>query len=171
MFQFTGLPSIRYGFTYGCMESVHAGCPIRKSPDRWICAPPRSFSQLITSFIGCQCQGIRPAPFLLTPTPCAVRVGLVPRGARAAPLNPVRPSVGYLGSSHISPRQREIWRQQMVFSGLKSSGSSPGLLRCPLYFRIMFLYLLRCYALDIRYFVYAVFKVHVRLMYSIRLWA
>ena len=46
-------------------------------------------------------------------------------------LNPVRPSVGYLGSSHISPRQREIWRQLMFSSGLKSSGSSPGLLRCP----------------------------------------
>ena len=65
MFQFTGLPSRRYGFTPGCMRSAHAGCPIRKSPDRWIFAPPRGFSQLITSFIGCQCQGIRPALFLL----------------------------------------------------------------------------------------------------------
>ena len=37
----------------------HAGFPIQISPDRWIFAPPRSFSQLITSFIGSQCQGIR----------------------------------------------------------------------------------------------------------------
>ena len=28
------------------------GFPIQKSPDQWIFAPPRSFSQLITSFIG-----------------------------------------------------------------------------------------------------------------------
>ena len=30
-------------------------------------APPRSLSQLTTSFIGSQCQGIRPAPFLAWP--------------------------------------------------------------------------------------------------------
>ena len=41
------------------------GFPIRKSPDQWIFAPPRSFSQLVTSFIGSQCQGIHPAPFML----------------------------------------------------------------------------------------------------------
>ena len=36
----------------------HVGSPIRKSADQWICAPHRSLSQLITSFIGSQCQGI-----------------------------------------------------------------------------------------------------------------
>ena len=65
MFQFSSLPLYGYGFTAQCMESVHAGCPIRRSPDRRLFAPPRSFSQLVTSFIGSQCQGIRPAPFLL----------------------------------------------------------------------------------------------------------
>ena len=34
------------------------GFPIRTSPDQSIFAAPRSFSQLITSFIGSQCQGI-----------------------------------------------------------------------------------------------------------------
>ena len=33
-------------------EVTHAGFPIQISADRWIFAPPRSFSQLITSFIG-----------------------------------------------------------------------------------------------------------------------
>ena len=33
-------------------ESSHGVSPIQKSPDLWIFAPPRSFSQLITSFIG-----------------------------------------------------------------------------------------------------------------------
>ncbi len=41
------------------------GFPIQTSADQQIFAPPRSFSQLITSFIGSQCQGIRPALFLL----------------------------------------------------------------------------------------------------------
>ena len=38
------------------------GCPIRKSSDRRLCAPPRSLSQLITSFIASASQGIRRAP-------------------------------------------------------------------------------------------------------------
>ena len=33
-------------------EVSSAGFPIQISPDHWIFAPPRSFSQLITSFIG-----------------------------------------------------------------------------------------------------------------------
>ena len=40
------------------------GSPIQTSADQCLCAAPRSFSQLITSFIGSQCQGIRPAPFI-----------------------------------------------------------------------------------------------------------
>ena len=33
-------------------EVAHVGFPIQTSADRWIFAPPRSFSQLITSFFG-----------------------------------------------------------------------------------------------------------------------
>ena len=44
-------------------EVAHVGFPIQISADRWIFAPPRSFSQLITSFFGSQCQGIHPALF------------------------------------------------------------------------------------------------------------
>ena len=64
MFQFTGFPSIRYGFTYGYMRVSHVGFPIQTPADQWIFAPPRGFSQLITSFVGSQCQGIRPVPYL-----------------------------------------------------------------------------------------------------------
>ena len=67
MFQFTGFPSIRYGLAYGYMRCAHVGFPIQKSPDHGIFAPPRSLSQLITSFIGSQCQGIRPALFFAWP--------------------------------------------------------------------------------------------------------
>ena len=67
MFQFTGFPSIRYGLAYGYLESVQVGFPIQRSPDQWIFAPPRSLSQLITSFIGSWCQGIRPVLFFAWP--------------------------------------------------------------------------------------------------------
>ncbi len=40
------------------------GCPIRKSTDQGIFAPPRSLSQLITSFVASETQGIRHAPLL-----------------------------------------------------------------------------------------------------------
>ena len=52
------LPSITYGFSYRYLSFSQVGFPIRISPDRWLFAPPRSFSQLITSFIGFRCQGI-----------------------------------------------------------------------------------------------------------------
>ena len=38
--------------------SHQVGSPIRTSPDHRLLAPPRSFSQLATSFIACLCQGI-----------------------------------------------------------------------------------------------------------------
>ena len=62
MFQFPGFPSMRYGLAHGWRESFPPGFPIQRSADRWICAPPRSLSQLVTSFFGSQCQGIHPAP-------------------------------------------------------------------------------------------------------------
>ena len=40
---------------------------IQTSAAQRIFAPPRSFSQLITSFVGSRCQGIRPALFLAWP--------------------------------------------------------------------------------------------------------
>ena len=50
---------------HGCL--VHACSHIRKSPDRWIFAPPRGLSQLVTSFFGDWCQGIRPALLVTWP--------------------------------------------------------------------------------------------------------
>ena len=40
------------------------GCPIRKSADQFICADPRSLSQLITSFIASESLGILHAPLI-----------------------------------------------------------------------------------------------------------
>ena len=58
------IPSISYVFTYGYLRFAQAGFPIRISAGRWLCAPLRSFSQLIASFVGSQCQGIRPVLFI-----------------------------------------------------------------------------------------------------------
>ena len=52
MFQFPGLALSRYTFSV-------PGFPIRKSSDQGLCASPRSLSQLITSFIASESQGIR----------------------------------------------------------------------------------------------------------------
>ena len=46
-------------------RSPALGCPIRKSPDQRLFAPPRSLSQLITSFIASESQGI-PRTLLVT---------------------------------------------------------------------------------------------------------
>lgn len=40
------------------------GCPIRKSSDQRVFAPPRRLSQRITSFIACACQGIHQLPLI-----------------------------------------------------------------------------------------------------------
>ena len=58
------LPSITYGFSYGYLSSSQAGFPIRISPDRRLFAPPRSFSQLVTSFFASESLGIPRTPFL-----------------------------------------------------------------------------------------------------------
>jgi hypothetical protein len=43
-------------------QASKVGCPIRKSTDQRVFAPPRSLSQRITSFIACACQGIHQLP-------------------------------------------------------------------------------------------------------------
>ena len=46
------------------IESLLPGYPIRLSPDQRICAPPRSFSQLITAFFAGWLQDIHHKPIL-----------------------------------------------------------------------------------------------------------
>ena len=60
MFQFPRFASIR---KYGYPRFTRVGCPIRRSADQRPFAPPRGLSQLVTSFIACESQGIRHAPF------------------------------------------------------------------------------------------------------------
>ena len=46
---------------------LYADCSIRKSADQGSLTAPRSFSQLTTSFIGSQCQGIHSTLFFALP--------------------------------------------------------------------------------------------------------
>ena len=65
-FSSPGSPRIPIRFPFFSIRYVrftYVGSPIQKSADHSVCATPRSFSQLITSFFGSQCQGIRPVPF------------------------------------------------------------------------------------------------------------
>ena len=62
-FSSPGSPPYTISFMYGYIRSSYVGFPIQISADQGVFATPRSFSQLITSFVGSQCQGIRPALF------------------------------------------------------------------------------------------------------------
>ena len=67
MFQFRRFPSYTYVFSIRYMSFSHVDCSIRISAGLSLLTTHRSFSQLTTSFIGSQCQGIRPALLLALP--------------------------------------------------------------------------------------------------------
>src|SRR6185437_1269619 len=48
----------------GCIDFINTGFPIRTSPDRFLFADPRCFSQLITSFFASESLGIPHAPLV-----------------------------------------------------------------------------------------------------------
>ena len=54
------------------IESLLSGYPIRQSPDQRICAPPRSFSQLITAFFAGWLQDIHHKPILRLTILCSL---------------------------------------------------------------------------------------------------
>ena len=58
-FSSPSMASGTYVFSARITESLPLGYPIRLSRDHRICAPPPSFSQLITAFLAPQLQGIR----------------------------------------------------------------------------------------------------------------
>ena len=60
-----GSPHIPILFSIWCTRFACTDCSIRISADHYMLAIPRSFSQLTTSFVGSQCQGILPTLFAL----------------------------------------------------------------------------------------------------------
>ena len=64
MFHFPRYRSVYLLIQYTVPAFWRVGCPIRKSPDQSVFAAPRSLSQLVTSFIACQCQGIHHVPLV-----------------------------------------------------------------------------------------------------------
>ena len=59
MFQFSGFAHLSMYYVFNIV-----GCPIRISTDQFVCANPRSFSQLITSFFASESLGIPRAPLI-----------------------------------------------------------------------------------------------------------
>ena len=59
MFQFPGFAFLAEYHAFSMM-----GCPIRKSPDQFLFADPRSLSQLITSFFASESLGIPHTPLI-----------------------------------------------------------------------------------------------------------
>src|SRR6187431_1612485 len=57
MFQFSGFAHLSVYYVFNIV-----GCPIRISTDQSMCARPRSFSQLITSFFASESLGIPHTP-------------------------------------------------------------------------------------------------------------
>ena len=62
-----GSPHIPMNSVYDTWLWHHADCSIRKSAGQSLLTAHRSLSQLTTSFIGSQCQGIRPALLFALP--------------------------------------------------------------------------------------------------------
>ena len=52
------VPHVRLPLAWDILNCFRMGCPIRTSPDQRLFAPPRSFSQLVTSFFASESQGI-----------------------------------------------------------------------------------------------------------------
>lgn len=50
-------------YIQGCIPLYVVGCPIQKSADQRLFAPPHGLSQRITSFFASSCQGIHQMPF------------------------------------------------------------------------------------------------------------
>ena len=59
MFQFSGFAHLSMYYVFNIV-----GCPIQVSTDQIVCANPRSFSQLITSFFASESLGIPRAPLI-----------------------------------------------------------------------------------------------------------
>ena len=57
MFQFSGFAHLSMYYVFNIV-----GCPIQVSTDQFVCANPRSFSQLITSFFASESLGIPHTP-------------------------------------------------------------------------------------------------------------
>ena len=84
MFQFAGFASCTYEFSAGSPKGW--GCPIRKSTDQRVLAPPRGLSQRATSFIASQCQGIHQMPLI-----CSIQsAGPTPKDGTTTPGTPPR---------------------------------------------------------------------------------
>ncbi len=108
------------------------GFPIRRSRDQRVFAPPPSFSQRITSFIACACQGIHQLPllYLITLIAHARRDPLRDRRQRQTPAQLQR-SCRHPVQRPPTPRERRT-RQRHISKRPASRDRSGGAVRQPI---------------------------------------
>jgi hypothetical protein len=95
---------------------------IRKSSDLWLCAPTRSLSQLITSFIGSWCQGIHHAPFVAWPIFASLFLQIAASPAcymySRTEVRSVHSAFGSLHSSDLTPLSFNHWCVRLYMNKL-----------------------------------------------------
>ena len=101
------------------------GCPIRKSPDQRLFAPPRSLSQLITSFIASMCLGIPRTPLVALPK-CFLEDDLATLNHRTGdsifPISKFSKSINYCGADR--DRTCDLLNANQALSQLSYSPNS-----------------------------------------------
>src|SRR5690606_476482 len=75
---YVSVPPLRLPHYMEWYNLLVPGCPIRISSDRFVFAHPRSFSQLITSFLAFQSLGIPHVPLFTFFSPTGSTRGLLP---------------------------------------------------------------------------------------------
>ena len=123
-------------------QEPEVGCPIRISPDQSSFAAPRRFSQRITSFIACACQGIHQMPltFLISPIAharsCPVARAFGSRrtlGCAGAPHQRRRPvglaDLSVRSAAARSNKERGTWLMRHSLDGCRKhrAGVQPGI--------------------------------------------
>ena len=113
MFQFGGFPSWHYVFMSGSQLLHLCGFPIRISADRSLFAAPRSLSQLVTSFVGSWCQGIRPVLFIAWTSPVRLLELSFDNRSKFVSLNNVNHCFFHLFTGEIVVSQ--LYRKTCIF--------------------------------------------------------
>ncbi len=87
MVHFPGLASSKlFGSPRRSHRFTVRGSPIRTSADHWVCAPPRGFSQLTTSFLAFTRLGIHRVPLVACQIPLPICYFVLPHSCLSTPV-------------------------------------------------------------------------------------
>ena len=98
------------------------GCPIRRSADLRVFAPPRGFSQLITSFFASESQGILYVPLSPFFFPFEIQAALIPKREILTALSVARL---FCLRSIMSMCSFQYLRKRLALSCVENNGFEP----------------------------------------------